>query len=210
MAKSPTIAVLCAFALGGFSGFVRSEEPSSTRETASADTSEAAPETRSAETGKAKSFSHTFTHRAPEQPRSRLSDLSTEEFKKTADLDHPVTVEVLSTGRKVEGLTDIADRLVDVRITNPNPYGILFFGRQYRENKTVKLTWNTWKDGHWVRAGRDWCGTGVRDWVIPPGGSIDVLLTLASDLGSQQQLLSTFYRLDKPSVQSDCLLYEHK
>lgn len=212
MGKGASIAVLCAFALGGFSGFVRGEEPSSTPEAVPADTSPAAPESHSAETGKAKSFSHTYTytHRAAEPPRSRLSDVSPEDLKKTAELDHPVTVEILSTARKVEGLTNIADRLVDVRITNPNPYALFFPGRRYLGNVTAKLTWKAWKDGQWVKAGSDWCGTGVQDWVIPPGASTDVLLWLAPNLGSQQQLLSTFYRLDKPSVQSDCLLYEHK
>jgi len=211
MAKGPSIAVLCAFALGGFSGFVRGEEPSSSPEASPASTNSTAPESQSSETGKVRSVTYTSTNKASHStPRSRIGVLSPDELKKSADLDLPVTVETLSTGRKVEGLAEMADRLADVRITNPNSYAIFFPGRRYLGNVTATVTWKTRKGGEWVISGRDWCGTGVQDWVIPPGASIDVLLWLSSNLGPQQQLLSTFYRRDKPSVQSECLLYEHK
>jgi len=64
-------------------------------------------------------------------------------------------------------------------------------------------------DGNWVDAGWDWCGTGVRDWDIEAKGSIEVMLYLHPEL-SDQQILGRFYRADRPSTQSDCLLYEKK
>jgi len=141
--------------------------------------------------------------------QSRLDKLSPSELNKYAELDSPVTVIVLSVGRLVQGLEDIKERIVDVRITNPNPYSIFFQGRQYRENKTIKPKLNKLKDGKWTLAGRDLCGRGVRDWVIEPNASIDVMLSLDPEL-KEQQLVGTFYRVDKPSIQSDCLLYEKK
>ncbi len=209
MARASATAAFCLFALGGSAGcLLAGEPPDPTPQVPPANLT--GQESTPAETGKTRSFNSIYSHRPSDPPKSRRDNFSEEEWKKTTELDRPVTVEILSTGRKIEGLAEAAERLVDVRITNPNPYGIFFFGRQYGENKTVTLTWNTWKDGHWVRAGRDWCGTGVRDWDIPAGGSIDVLLSLSPNLGPRQQLLSTFYRADKPSVQSDCLLYEHQ
>lgn len=207
MGKGASIAVLGLFLLGCPSAFLLGEEPPPTRETSPAVTSLTAQEASPSETGKPQAFNRTYSRQPSDPTKSPLEGLSAED--KTSELDRPVTVEILGAGRKVEGLADVADRLVDVRITNPNPYRVFFFGRQYLDNKTATLTWNTWKDGQWVRAGRDWCGTGVRDWHVAPGASIDVLLWLSPNLGAQQ-LLSTFYRADKPSVRSDCLLYERK
>ena len=140
---------------------------------------------------------------------SRLDKFTADELKKTAHLDVPVSVEVLGLGRVVEGLEDIKDRIVDVRITNPNPYPIFFQGRQYRENKTIKLGVNKLEDGKWIIAGRDLCGRGVRDWDIEPNGSIDVMLALDPNL-KEQQMFGTFYKTEKPSIQSECVLYEKR
>jgi len=140
-------------------------------------------------------------------PTSRLNELTLDQFKKTADLPQPVTVEILSKGRTVEGIEEIKERIVDIRITNPNPYTIFFQGRQYRDNKTIKPRWKKMEEGNWVDAGWDWCGTGVRDWDIEAKGSIEVMLYLHPEL-SDQQILGRFYRVDRPSMQSDCLLYE--
>lgn len=138
---------------------------------------------------------------------SRLDGLTSDQLKKTADLDIPVAVAILEKGRVVEGLEDISERIVDVRITNPNSYPIFFRGRQYMENKTIQPRWRSLKEGHWVDAGWDWCGTGVRDWDVEANGNIEVMLYLHPEL-SQQQILGRFYKTDRPSIQSDCLLYE--
>lgn len=140
---------------------------------------------------------------------SRLDGLTPDELKKTGDLAQPVAVTVLSTGRPVEGLLNIKDRIVDVRITNPNPYTIFFRGRQYRDNTTIKPIWNKLEDGAWKVAARDWCGTVVRDWEIAPGGTMDLLLTLHPEL-KEQQIVGLFYKAEKPSVQSECVLYEKR
>jgi len=140
-------------------------------------------------------------------PQSRLSELRPEDYKKSADLDVPVIVTVLSVGRVVKGLEEIQDRIVDVRVTNPNPYAIFFQGRQYRDNKTIKPGWGTRKDGEWKIVGWDLCGTGIRDWEIEPHGSIDLMLYLHPDL-KEQRIYGRFYRVDQPSTQSECLLYE--
>ncbi len=146
---------------------------------------------------------------AATEPRSHLEKFTADELKKTADLDVPVGVEILSLGRVVEGLEDIKDRIVDVRITNPNPYPIFFQGRQYKENKTIKPGVNKLKDGKWIIAGRDLCGRGVRDWDIEPNGSIDIMLALDPSF-KEQQMFGIFYRVDKPSIQSECILYEKR
>jgi len=138
---------------------------------------------------------------------SRLYKLKPEEYKKSADLDTPVAVTVLSVGRVVKGLEKIQDRIVDVRVTNPNPYAIFFQGRQYLDNKTIKPVWGALKDGEWKIVGWDWCGTGIRDWEIEPHGSIDLMLYLNPDL-QEQRIYGWFYRVDQPSVQSEYLLYE--
>ena len=138
---------------------------------------------------------------------TRLHDFSANALKKSADLDFPVRVEVLSLRRCVDGLEDIKERIIDVLITNPNPYPVFFQGRQYKENKTIKPGWNKLADGRWTLAGWDCCGTHVRDWDVGPGGSIDLMLYLHPEL-KEQQILGRFYKIDKPSVQSDCLLYE--
>lgn len=138
---------------------------------------------------------------------SRLYKLKPEEYKKSADLDAPVAVTILSTGRLVKGLEKIQDRIVDVRVTNPNPYAIFFQGRQYLDNKTIKPVWGALKDGEWKIVGWDWCGTGIRDWEIEPHGSIDLMLYLHPDL-PEQRIYGRFYRVSQPSVQSEYLLYE--
>lgn len=140
-------------------------------------------------------------------PKSRLSELRLEDYKKSADLDVPVIVTVLSVGRVVKGLEEIQDRIVDVRVTNPNPYAIFFQGRQYRDNKTIKPVWGARKDGEWKIVGWDLCGTGVRDWEIEPHGSIDLMLYLHPNL-KEQRIYGRFYRVDQPSTQSECVLYE--
>lgn len=140
---------------------------------------------------------------------SKLDSFTPDDLKKTEELASPVTVTILSLGRSVEGLEEIKDRIIDVRIVNPNLYAVFFQGRQYKENTTIKPRWNTLKDGAWTLAGWDWCGTGVRDWDIEPNGSIDVMLYLHPEL-KEQQILGRFYRTDRPSIQSDCLLYERK
>jgi len=143
------------------------------------------------------------------RPTSRLDGLTPDQLKKTGDLAQPVTVKILSTGRTVEGLEEIKDRIIDVRITNPNPYMIFFRGRQYKDNKTIKLGWNKLENGEWKLAGWDWCGTGVRDWEIEPKGTIDLMLYLHPEI-KEQQILGKFFKADEPSIQSDCLLYEKK
>ena len=140
---------------------------------------------------------------------SKFDNFSQDELKKAADLDIPVAITILSLGRSVEGLENIKDRIIDVRITNPNPYPIFFQGRQYKDNKTIKPIWNKLEGAQWVLAGWNWCGTGVRDWDIEANGSIDVMLYLHPEL-KEQQILGRFYKADKPSIQSDCLLYEKK
>ena len=140
---------------------------------------------------------------------TRLQKYSQEELKKTLELDKPVVVEILSVGGAVDSLESIKDRIIRVKITNPNPYAIFVQGRQYKDNKTIKEIWKTLKNGLWADAGWDWCGTGVRDWEISPSESIDVILTLHPDL-KEQQILGRFFKQDKPSIQSDCLLYENK
>ncbi len=143
--------------------------------------------------------------KGPGSGTSKLADLSI--LKKDAELDAPVAVRIVSLGRKVEGLESIKERIVDVKITNPNPYAVFFRGRQYRDNKTIKPRWNALKDGVWTEAGWDWCERGARDWIVEPGGEIEVMLYLHSEL-KEQQILGRFYRVDNSSVQSDCLLYE--
>lgn len=140
---------------------------------------------------------------------SRLDNFTPDDLKKTAELDISVTITILSISRSVEGLEEIKNRIIDVRIVNPNPYPVFFQGRQYKENKTIIPRWNTLKGDVWTLAGWDWCGTGVRDWDIEPNGSIDVMIYLHPEL-KQQQILGRFYRIDRPSTQSDCLLYEKK
>ena len=147
--------------------------------------------------------------RGSSRRESRLDSLSQDDLAKTTDLEVPVAVTILEKGRAVDGLEDISDRIVDVRITNPNSYPIFFQGRQYKENKTIKPRWRTLEEGHWVDAGWDWCGTGVRDWDIEANGSIEVMLYLHPKL-TQQQILGRFYKADRASIQSDCLLYEKK
>ena len=147
--------------------------------------------------------------RGSSRRESRLDSMSQDDLAKTTDLEFPVAVTILEKGRAVDGLEDISDRIVDVRITNPNSYPIFFQGRQYKENKTIKPRWRTLEEGHWVDAGWDWCGTGVRDWDIEANGSIEVMLYLHPEL-TQQQILGRFYKADRASIQSDCLLYEKK
>jgi hypothetical protein len=140
---------------------------------------------------------------------SRLDALTPDQFKKTSDLAHPLKVTILSTGRTVEGIETIKDRIVDVRITNPNPYTIFFRGRQYKDNKTIKPGWNKLENGVWKLAGWDSCGTGVRDWDIEPNGTMDLMLYLHPDL-KEQQILGIFFKADEPSIQSEIVLYEKR
>jgi|GEM_PF-2956351 len=143
------------------------------------------------------------------RPPSRLDRLKPEERAQTAELDAPVTVELLGRGRSMEGLEDAADRIeiIDVRVTNPNPYPLFFRGRHYRDHKTIAARWNRREGDGWKRVGWDWCGTGIRDWDLPAGGSLDLMLIAHRQYG-RQQILGMFYRADKPSVRSECLLYE--
>lgn len=143
------------------------------------------------------------------RPTSRLDGLSPDQFKKASDLEQPVTVTTISTGRTVEGLEEIKDRIVDVRITNPNPYTIFFRGRQYKDNKTIKPGWNKLENGVWKLAGWDWCGTGVRDWEIEPNGTVDLMLYLHPEL-KEQQILGIFFKADEPCIQSETVLYEKR
>lgn len=140
-------------------------------------------------------------------PTSRLDGLTADQLKKTADLDQPVMVTIRSVGRTIESLGESKVRIIDVRITNPNPYAIFFQGRQYLDNKTIRPGWGTLKNGEWKIIGWDWCGTGIRDWEIEPRGSIDVMLCLHPDL-EKQRIYGLFHRVDRPSTQSECLLYE--
>jgi hypothetical protein len=141
------------------------------------------------------------------QPKSRLDGYTSNELKQTADLAKPVEVSLLSVGRTVEGLEEIKDRIIDVRVTNPNPYTIFFRGRQYKDNKTIKPGWNKLENGVWKLAGWDWCGTHVRDWEIEPNGTVDLMLYLHPKL-KKQQILGRFFKADEPSIQSECVLYE--
>lgn len=143
------------------------------------------------------------------RPASRLDGLTPDQFKKTSDLAQPVTVTTLSTGRTVEGIEEIKERIIDVRITNPNSYAIFFRGRQYKDNKTIKSGWNKLENGVWKLAGWDWCGTGVRDWEIEPNGTMDLMLYLHPEL-KEQQILGTFFKADEPSVQFETVLYEKR
>ena len=143
------------------------------------------------------------------RPTSRFDGLAPDQLKKTGNLAQPVTITILSTGRTVDGLEDIKDRIIDVRVTNLNPYSVLFRGRQYRGNTTIVPGWNKLENESWVLAGWDGCGTGVRDWEIKPNESVDLMLYLHPSL-KEQQILGRFYRADKLSTQSDCLLYESK
>lgn len=95
---------------------------------------------------------------------------------------------------------------MDVRITNPNPYALLFRGRQYKDSLTIVPQWNTLKNGVWTLT-MDFCGTGVRDYEVAPNATLDLMLYLHPEF-KEQQILGRFYRIDKPSMQSDCLLYE--
>lgn len=165
---------------------------------------EPSPETKTFTDGWSQAFGSSASS---SRHKSRLDHFSQDELKKSADLDFPVTITILSLGRTVEGLEDIKDRIIDIRITNPNSYSIFFQGRQYKDNKTIKPIWNKLKDGQWVLAGADWCGSGVRDWDIEANGSIDVMLYLHPEL-EEQQILGRFYKADQPSIQSNCLLYE--
>ena len=143
------------------------------------------------------------------RPASRLDGLNPEQLKKTADLAKPVEVSILAVGRSVEGIEEIKNRIIDVRVTNPNPYTIFFRGRQYKENRTIKPGWNKLENGVWKLAGWDWCGTHVRDWEIEPNGTINLMLYLHPEL-KKQQILGRFFKADDPSIQSDCVLYESK
>lgn len=165
---------------------------------------EPSPETKTFTDGWSQAFGSSASS---SRTKSKLDYFSQDELKKSADLDFPVTITILSLGRTVEGLEDIKDRIIDVRITNPNAYSIFFQGRQYKDNKTIKPIWNKLEDGQWVLAGADWCGSGVRDWDIEANGSMDVMLYLHPEL-EEQQILGRFYKADKPSIQSNCLLYE--
>jgi len=140
---------------------------------------------------------------------SRLDGLTSDQLKKTADLAKPVEVSILAVGRSVEGIEEIKDRIIDVRVTNPNPYTIFFRGRQYKDNKTIKPGWNKLENGVWKLAGWDWCGTHVRDWEIEPNGTIDLMLSLHPEL-KEQQILGKFFKADEPSIQSECVLFETK
>jgi hypothetical protein len=142
-------------------------------------------------------------------PTSRLDGLAPDQPKKTADLDKPVEASILAIGRSVEGIEEIKDRIIDVRVTNPNPYTIFFRGRQYKNNKTIMPGWNKLENGVWKPAGWDWCGTHVRDWEIEPNGMIKLMLYLHPELKAQQ-ILGRFFKADEPSIQSDCVLYETK
>jgi hypothetical protein len=143
-------------------------------------------------------------------PRSRLDGYPPSELKQTADLAKPVEVSLLSVGRTVEGLEEIKDRIIDVRVTNPNPYTIFFRGRQYKDNKTITPGWNKLEHGVWALAGwDDFCGTHVRDWEIEPNGTVDLMLYLHPTL-KKQQILGRFFKADEPSIQSECVLYETK
>lgn len=146
-------------------------------------------------------------HASSQLGNSRLYDLPSDAFKKTAELDAPVRVEILEVGRIVEGLEGIKDRIIDVKITNPNPYPIFFQGRQYRDNSTIKPGWRTLRDGVWVDAAWDWCRRSTRDWDLEPNGSMKLMIYLHPQF-KEQQIVGRFYRTDQPSVQSDCLLYE--
>lgn len=140
---------------------------------------------------------------------SRLDGLTPDQLKKTSDLAKPVEVSILGVGRSVEGIEEIKDRIIDVRVTNPNPYKIFFRGRQYKDNKTIKPGWNKLENGVWKLAGWDWCGTHVRDWEIEPNGTINLMLYLHPEL-REQQILGTFYKADEPSIQSEIVLFEKK
>lgn len=140
---------------------------------------------------------------------SKLDGLTPDQLKKKADLAKPLQVSLVGIGRKIAGLADISERVVDVRLTNPNPYPVFFRGRHYRDNTTINPTWSKWENGKWTPAGWDWCSRNTRDWEIAPGASLDVMFTLHPEL-TNQQVLGTFYKSDEPSVRSECVLYERK
>lgn len=141
--------------------------------------------------------------------QSRLDAFTPDQLKKTADLAKPVEASFVAVGRSVEGLEILKDRLVEVRVTNPNPYKAIFRGREYRTNVIISPIYKTLEDGTWKVAGADMCGTGVRDWEIEPNGTVDLMLYLHPTL-NKQQVLGKFFKADEPSIQSECVLYETK
>ena len=103
------------------------------------------------------------------------------------------------------------DRFVKVKLTNPNAYNIVFRGRQYKEDTTIKQIIKTQENGEWKITGRDFCGTHVRDWSLPAGQSIDVLLVLGlGPAGKKEQVWALFYKEDDPTIRSECILFEEK
>lgn len=140
---------------------------------------------------------------------SRLNGFTSDQPKKTADLAKPVEVSILAVGKSVEGIQDIKVRIIEVRVTNPNPYTIFFRGRQYKDYKTIKPGWNKLENGVWKLAGWDWCGTHVRDWEIEPEETINLMIYLHPEL-NEQQILGKFFKADEPFIQSECVLYETK
>ena len=103
------------------------------------------------------------------------------------------------------------DRFVKVKLTNPNTYNIVFRGRQYKEDTTIKQIIKTQENGEWKITGRDMCGTHVRDWSLPAHKSIDVLLVLGpGPAGNKEQVWAVFYKKDDPTIRSECMLFEEK
>lgn len=103
------------------------------------------------------------------------------------------------------------DRLVKVKLTNPNQYNIVFRGRQYKGDPTIKQIIKTQEDGKWKMTGQDLCGTHVRDWSLAAGESTDVLLVLGlGPVGKKEQVWALFYKEEDPTIHSECLLFEEK